>query len=33
MSFFYRKMSSPDRSGKELGLKIWIEEEMGKYGQ
>jgi hypothetical protein len=27
---FYRKMSSPDRNGKELGLKMCIEEEMGR---
>jgi hypothetical protein len=27
--FFYRTMSSPDRSGRELGLKMCIEEEMG----
>jgi hypothetical protein len=25
MSFFYRKISSPDTSGKELGLKLCIE--------
>jgi hypothetical protein len=28
VSFFYRKMSSPERSGKELGLKMCIEEVM-----
>jgi hypothetical protein len=28
--FFYRKMFSPDRSGKELGMKMCIEEEMGR---